>query len=255
MAKDKTPVNPFLEENFSSSGGLWENKVITFSKVSAKSGFMGSDANPVIDPETGKRKVINFISAIGIADDLEFDREEKYSVGKILVPTEDGEGFIDPKTQKSSKFSAQCQAAEFSRGLNESGFDTSLLWDEKEQRTKLSKLNGAQFKMRPVQKLDKDKKPKTRNGFPDYIYYPQEFIGFKAGFEAPKPPTNELKEKAADLLVKALTGNNGKLTRIEAIKAIQATGDPDTNKIIALIGTTDFHKGQPWKVDASGYSL
>lgn len=255
MAKSKDPVNPFLEENFNEIGGIWSNKVITFVKASAKSGYLGSPDNPFLDAD-GQKVVQNFISVVGSAEELAFEREERYSVGPTLYPTDDGEGFLDVKTKAPKGFSPNSHAAEFARSLNASGFDVKLLWDEKEQRTKLSKLAGAQFTMRAVQKKDKAGNPKNnKKGFPDYIFYPDKYVGTKVGFANPQPATNELRDKAIAILTNALTAAGGTLTRIAAIKAIQATGDPDTNKIIALIGTQDFHKGQAWKVDSNGYSL
>jgi len=260
MADKPLVVNPFEPENFATGGGgLWDNKVVTILKASAKTKMMGRQETPWINPETGTTKSQNGISIIGLADDLEFEREEFYTIGQQL-PTEDGEGFIHPRTKQPAAFSENSNAAKFAAALKESGFDVSRLWDEKSKRIKLSGLVGAQFLFKGIQRLDKEDKPKmTKKGFPDMAFFPVKFIGYKAGVAPVAVSVSiELREKASAKFLEVLeAAPDNKLTRVQAIKGLNAllTGDPDANKIIALLGKPDFHTEQPWKVDSTGYSL
>jgi hypothetical protein len=256
---DKPQVNPFEPDNFLTGGGLWDGKVVTVLSAKARMRLLGRQDSPYLNKE-GKTVPQNGIAIVGLAEDTEMEREEFYSAGGTYIPTEDGEGFVDIKTKQPRAFSENSGAAKFSVALKDSGFDVTRLWDEKTKRTKLSGLVGAQFRMKAVKRLDKKGEVKlNKKGYEENAFFPGQFIGFKAGVGSVAATVSDaLREKAAATFLAILNeAPDQKLTRIQAIKGISAAlaGDPDANKVIALLGKTDFHTDQPWKVDSTGYSL
>jgi hypothetical protein len=250
--------NPFDDANFVSGGGLWDGKIVTVLSAKAKVDlFTEVGGKPWIDPKTGKQGFANVLEIVGIAEDTEAERRETYSAGS-LIPTVDGEGFVKPDGTPG-RFHENSQVAHFSKGLKEGKFDMALLWNPETQRMQLSKLTGARLLMKGVDSKDKDGKVKvSEKGYTQQKFYPVKFEGWKAGVQAVAPPNpGALRDKAQDVVLTLLAEAGGKIGRADLVRGIGAkmNGDPDVNKIIALVAQEAFHKDAPWVKDGTGFSL
>jgi hypothetical protein len=247
--------NPFDAENLITGGGLWDGKVVTI--LSAKTcldPMARRDGTPVLNEQTGQQAVRHVLQITGIADDEEKERVEKYSAGG-LMPTADGEGFQKPDGTPGGKFHANSEMGKFTAGIQSGGFDTKLLF--KDGKTRVSGLIGARFLMKGEPLKNKEGKVKINDkGFEQMKFYPVEFKGF-SGKAAAATPGADYAPKAAETVLAILSESNGKVSRADLIRKIsqKLAGDPDVNKVLALISKDDFHKDQPWTRDGTGYSL
>jgi len=248
---DKSSRNPFDPQNLLTGGGLWDQKVVTFT--SAKT---ATEKQNYTDQETGEPVFKNLLIFTGIAEDQEAERRETYSTGKYL-PTEDGLGLRSPDPAKEIQFHKNSELGRLAEALAESGFDGNKLY--KDGRLNFTGIVGATFLMRGEPVLDQNgKAKKNKKGF-DYVkFWPAKFVGFKEGVVgAPAGgPSPELREKAIKAVLSVLDDNGGKASRADTVRKISGklAGDPDVNKIIALISREDFHRDVPWTRDGTTYS-
>jgi hypothetical protein len=257
MSEQKKAVNPFDEDNFIGGGGLWDGKTVTILSAVAKLHPLSSNGAPVLD-NNGQPIIKNIVEFTGIADEDEAERREQYGAGSLL-PTADGEGFVKADGTPGA-FHKNSDMAKVLRYVKASGFDVSKLWDEATEKPKLSGFVGARFvfKGEATKDLEGNIK-KNKKGYEQQRYYPIEFKGFK---NVPQngsntAPSSELTDKAVGVVVSVLTENGGKATRAELVRKLAAklAGDPEGNKIVALVAKADFHKDRPWTVDGTGYTL
>ena len=260
MSEPKTG-NPFLRENFAVGGGLWDGKVVTITKALTELIPMAyGDGSPVINDRSGKQSIQHVLSIVGIAEDGEGERKESYSAGQLL-PTADGEGFLDPKTGTPGYWTGNSNMAKFSDALVASGYDAALLYNVAEKKIKVSVLVGCKFRFTAVPRLDKNGKQKiNKKGYDENDFYPVEYLGKAAGVgtaSAATPTGAALVEKATDIVVTILAGAGGKVSRADLVKKVSQgmVGDSDAGKVIALIAKDDFHKDKPWTRDGTGYTL
>ena len=77
--------NPLLEENFSSGGGLWNDKIVTITATTTKIvPLKYGSGEPVM--KDGKESFRHVLAIKGIANDEEAEREETYSAGRDVHP-------------------------------------------------------------------------------------------------------------------------------------------------------------------------
>lgn len=254
--------NPWLEENFvGGGGGLWDGKTVTVLSSKTMIDFLSrGDGTPVIDPETGKQSYRHVLMLTGIADDDEMERREGYSAGKTLLPTADGEGFVNQKGQDETNFNRNSEISKFAAAIRAGGFDMSRLWDAEKGKMKASGLTGARFTFKGVPRHDREGKEKVnKKGYVELKFYPVEFLGFKAGVgSAPGGAPNELREKAVGVVVSILAEADGKkVSRADLVRKLSSklSGDADANKVLALVTRDDFHTDVPWVRDATGFTL
>ena len=247
--------NPFDPATFVKGGGLWDGKVVTIISAKAKLDPMkNGDGTPVLDNKTGAPIIKHVLEIVGIADDEERERAEKYSAGS-LVPTADGEGFVNQQGQHAP-YHENSEISKFAAGLAQGGFPVANLYDEASKRTKFSNLVGARIRFKAVARLDKNGNiKKNKKGYDENRFFPVEFVGFKNGAGAAVGGNGaaqgngaDLRDKAVGVVTGLLADNNGSLTRADLVRKVSASlaGDPDSNKILALIVREDFHKGAPW---------
>jgi len=251
--------NPLLEENFSSGGGLWNDKIVTITAATTKIVPLKYGSGEAV-MQDGKESTRHVLSIRGIGDTDEAEREETYSAGQTWLPTPDGEGFVKFDGSTGGTFSKTCELAEFLRRIRSGGFDPGLLFDEETGKTKFSGLVGAKFHMEGIDKHDKDGKPKLNaKGYVQQAFYPTIFVGFKAGVGAPKPnggaDSGDLRDKAVQMVVAILTENQGRASRAEVVRRVGLSGDTDTNKIIAMLASGKLVGDVPWVTDGTGYKL
>lgn len=262
MGEQKKMGNPFEEENFIGSGGLWDGKVVTILRAKAIVDRLAyKDGSPVLGAD-GTQAVRNCVEIFGIADDQEFERRETYSVGALL-PTADGNGFVKPDGSPFNGFHKNSEMAKFCRGLQQGGFPMGKLWDAASEKATFDGLVGAQVVMHGEAKHDKNGNiKKNAKGYEEQKFFPVEFKGFKTGVAATPvaavTDTTALVYKANDAVMTALTELGGKATRAELVRKLSAmlvNDKVDGNKIVAMVARAEFHKDKPWTVDGTGYSL
>lgn len=254
--------NPFRSENIvKATGGLWDDKIVAIT--AANTGIVRlryKDGSPVLGKD-GEPATRNSLVLKGIAENTEMEREETYSAGS-LVPTADGEGFIKPDGSIPEGFHENSDMAKFVQFLENSGYPVDSLFDPETGAMKVSLLIGAKLRFKGETRLDKDGKVKKNSkGYDELHFYPVEFIGYVNG-KAPAPqakPVDEgaLVEKAQSIVIGLLESNGGTLTRVDMVRKLSSAlaGDPDANKVRALIMKDEFHANAPWKRDGSSYSL
>lgn len=260
MAQKKVG-NPFLEENIlQGGGGLWDGKNVTILRAKTMiDRLTRGDGSVVLDEKTGEPAVRHCLEIMGVSEDSDAERRETYSAGSIF-PTPDGEGF-QLADGTPAMFHKNCEMTKFAAYLRDSGFDVTKLWDEKTTSMKASALVGAQFLFVAEAKFDKDGKAKVnKKGYTENRFFPQKFLGFKAGVggTAPAPVNTELHDKAVGTVLQILSEAGKKVGRAELVRKVSAAlaGDSDSNKVIALVTRDDFHNGDvPWTRDSTGYTL
>lgn len=227
-------VNPFDSTNFRQGGGLWDDKVVTItrSKTEAKRLTRG-DGSAVVD-DAGNQIVKNFWVVSGIAEDMEAEITQEYSLGG-LVPTPDGEGF----TKADGTFSTlhgSTDAAKFSRLLKDGGFDVGLLFPN--GKPKVSALEGARIRFKGEDRLDKNGKViVNKKGFPVQDFYPVQFVGFSATAQKGNGVDDAFKAAASVLVKEELVAAGGSMTQVELVKALSKKMARDANlpAIVTLI--------------------
>ena len=249
--------NPFDPDNFSTGFG-WDGKTVTVtgSRFTVDKFVYGS-GDPYIDPNTGEQGFSNVWEITGITEDSEAERSEKYSIGKALIPSDDGESFAR-LDGKPATFNSRALAAKFSAKLKDAGFDLSVLVDG-ENGVKASNLVGAMIVFKSEPQLDKDGNPKQdKNGYDKVNYFPAEFLGYAEGAVGKKTNNVDVENRAYDLVVNLLTESEGnKLTRIQLIQGVTKalSGDPDQGTIVGLVVSDKFNSATPWKVNGTTISL
>lgn len=251
--------NPFEPENFGTGFG-WDGKLVTVTGSRfVVDLFTYGDGSPVPDRKDPDKQASAHVWEIkGITEDSEAERTEKYSIGKGLIPSEDGEGFEHFSGKPGATFNIRSQAAKFTAALKESGFDVSKLADE--SGIKASNLVGAQITFKGVPQLDsKGNIKQDKGGYDKVDYMPADFLGFAEGAAAaPATNDNALSNRAYDLVTDLLAQAEGNtLTRIQLIQAVskQLQGDADAGKVTALVVSDKFNSAAPWKVDGTTISL
>jgi hypothetical protein len=250
--------NPFLEENYATGGGLWDDKTVTITGAKTMIDWLKrGDGTPYLN-EDGSPAFRNVLCITGVADDEEAERRETYSVGSI-IPSPDGLSFVDP-TGKPVRFHTNCELAKFANNIRAGGFDVSTLYDTAANRPVFHRLVGARFVFKGETQHDKDGNPKKNaKGYIRQKFYPIQFVGYKEGLSAPQTASapDTIREKAAEVILAVLAEADGKIGRADMVRKVtgKMAGDKDANKVLALVTRDDFHKDQPWKRDASGFSL
>jgi hypothetical protein len=247
--------NPFDSENFTSGFG-WDGKTVTVTGSRfVKDMFAYGSGDPVLD-DNGEQAFANVWEVKGITEDSEAERAEKYSIGRRLEPSDDGESFAR-RDDKPATFNNKSKAAAFSAHLKESGFDVSRLVVD--GQIKASALVGAQILFKGHPQRDKDGNPKQdKNGFDKVDFFPAKFVGFVEGAGATNEADTEFENRIYDLVTTFLTEAEGNtLTRIALIQAVGAAlkGDPDLGKATKLVVSDKFNAAAPWKVDGTTISL
>ena len=245
--------NPFDPATFVKGGGLWDGKVVSIISAKAtRDPMKRADGTPVLDQKTGQPVIKNVLEVVGIAEDEERERAEKYSAGS-LVPTADGEGFVNAAGEHAA-YHENSEIAKFASALSASGFPVANLYDAATRKTKFSHLAGAKIRFKAEARRDKDGNiKKNKKGYDENKFFPVEFVGFGAGVGAAggngAVHNDQLREKAVGVVTGLLAEAGGKLTRADLVRKVSASlaGDSDCNKILALIVREDFHKDAPWK--------
>lgn len=253
--------NPFLPENFLKGGGLWDGKTVTVTKAFTEIHKLAyADGSPVTGND-GKQSQFTCLSIVGITEDSESERKEQYKAGS-LQPNADGTGFIDPKTGGPGYWHESSEMAHFAGALYAAGFPVEKLFDEKTQTYDVRPLVGAKLLMKGSARIGKDGKVKvSKKGFEEQSFLPIEFKGFVAGAGSSAAPTpangGAVAELAEETIVGVLAEAGAKVSRSDLLKKVGAAlhGNPDANKVIALIAKDDFHKDKPWTRDGTGYVL
>ena len=255
---DNTFVNPFLEENFASGGGLWDGKTVTVigSKTEIERLSFG-DGSPVLDKKTGEQSIRNVWSVIGIAEDDERERKETYSLGG-LIPTADGEGFTRPDGTPGV-LHKNSEAAKFAAALKASGFDVASLFDMDTGKIHVDRLVGARIVFKGEARLDKDGKPKVnKKGYEQLRFMPESFLGMKDGVGAAKVgPSEEDLAFAVETITGILAEGGGSMGRADIVRAVttKLNGDPRGPQIVQQILKPEFHASAPWTLDGTTLSL
>jgi hypothetical protein len=243
--------NPYDPENFETGGGLWDDKVVqvTGAKFLVRL-FEYKDGSKVIDKETKEQAFANIIEIKGIAEGEEKERREEYSTG-AMVADNGGESLKDP-SGRGKQLHERSAAARFFKELKAAGYDTASLYP------KISALVGARLLFKGEQLKDKDGKPKfSRDGkYREMAFWPVQVVSAGSTAGASAPAGNGLAE-LADTTVLGLLAETPKLTRAELVQKVSAklAGNPDVNKVIALIVREDFHKGKAWSFSGTEISL
>ena len=250
--------NPFDPDNFSIGVG-WDGKTVTVTNSAFTTDmFEFGDGNPVIDERTGEQAYSNVWAVSGISEDSEYERTEKYSIGKSLVPTNNGNSFEHKAGKPNATFNARSKAASFAKHLKESGFDLGKLVAE-DGTPNAAGLIGAMliFKAYPVLKEDGSVKV-NKGGYEQYDFFPVKFVGFSKSAPQPKGEDTAVRNRAYDLITQLLEDAEGhKLTRVQVIQGVNKAlkGDPDLNAVVGLAVAEDFNSAAPWKVEGTTISL
>lgn len=247
--------NPFDPDNFALGIG-WDGKVVTITDSKFVVTQFGLDENPWIDPNTGERGFSNDWAISGVYEEAA-ERTEKYSIGKSLVPTADGNSFENANGKPGAAFHPSCKAAKLAKALKEVGFDLSRLVDE-EGLPNASGLIGAQFLMKGKHIFKADGSPKMSGKFQAVEFWPVEFVGFAANVQQKSDVDDAVRNRAYDLVTQLLEdAENKTLTRVGLIRAVgdALKGDPDLNTIQRLVVSNDFNSAAPWKVEGTTISL
>lgn len=234
-------VNPFDSDNFRSGGGLWDDKVVTIVGSSTTIDlFRNSDGTPWLN-DSGEQGKSHVWAIVGIAEDEDKERRMTYSIGN-LIPTHDGEGFTKEDGTYASLHKTT-GAGKFAAALKASGFDVNKLFVD--GKPKVSALIGAQFRFKGVERLNRDGSVKMKNNFPVVDFYPTQFIGYKAGSQtsAGNGATQELKDKAYNVVSELLNENGGSMKQADLVRALSAKlgGGKDTAAIAGIITREDFY--------------
>ena len=250
MSDEKKEVgNPFDEENFAKGGGLWDGRVVTVLGAKAVDRPLNlKDGSPYM--RDGVQAHFKGLELEGIADDAEAPRREQYSAGSLL-PSPDGDSFVNSDPEKAALpvvFYPSSAIAEFARSLKRAGFPTEKLYLGG-GKLHLGGLVGAQFVMVAVTRKDKNGEPKINaKGYKEVRFYPEKFVGFKAGVAVSTAPApSVLRERAIEMVTAVLTDNGGTLGRADLIRGLSKAfaKDGDVNKVVALITREDFYKDNP----------
>jgi hypothetical protein len=251
--------NPLLEENFSSGGGLWNDRIVLITATTTRIDHMKYGSGQMVTRDDGTESTRHVLAIKGIAVDEEKEREETYSAGQTWIPTPDGEGFVKFDGSPGGTFSKTSEIAEFLRRIRAGGFDPALLFDEETGRTRFSGLIGAKFHFEGIDKKDREGKPKlNKKGYVQQAFYPTIFVGQVGGGAKPNGSAapDELRAKAVEIVVGILTESEGRASRAEVVRRIGLSKDPDTNKLIALLASGKLvGDGVPWVTDGTGYRL
>ena len=251
--------NPFDEKNIQRGTGVWDGRVVTYTEVKTETKKLAyGTGEPVLSPKTGEQSIINVLTIRGISEDTEVERTEEYNAGNLLP---DGKGFARADGQPVSFHEKyQEELVNFIKGLNAAGFDAKSLFDPATGKQDFTKLTGARFEQASQPVRDKDGKvKKNKKGYDQVKYYPTKFVGYTtAAARNANTNTAETIEKGRAAVVALLEAAEGKkLTRAVLIRQLQTklNGDTDSNDVLALISTPEFHNGAAWSLDGSTLSL
>jgi len=249
--------NPFDPDNFSTGLG-WDGKTVTVTQSRFEVDlFTNSDGSPWTD-DNGEQGYSNVWAISGISEDSDFERTVKYSIGKTLVPTSDGDSFESKSGKPNQTFNAKAKAAKLVRAFKESEFDLSRLMSEGKPSAK--GLNGAMFLYKSTQPIDpKTKEPAVdKGGYAKVDEFPVKFLGWSKASPQSAKVDDAISIRAENLISELLTAAEGnKLTRIQVIQGLNKAlaGDPDMNTIVSLAVKADFNSAAPWKVEGTTISL
>ncbi len=251
-------VNPLEPDNFAAGGGLWDDKIVTVTGSKyAIDRLTYKDGSPVKDSKTGEQAIRNVWAIEGVAEDDEKSREETYSIGG-LIPTADGESFVKPDGTPGV-LHKNSEAAKFSDGMKNGGFDLATLWDG--SKVVASRLIGAQLRFKAVPRLDKDGNvKKNKKGYDQNSFYPVEYIGRKEGVTAPgtaAPANDETRKLAVDTIAKVLKENGGSLGAAELVRLSSKalSGNPKAGEVAGLVLDATIDVGAPWTRDGATLTL
>lgn len=248
--------NPFDPDNFSLGVG-WDGKTVTVTDSKFVVSYFGLDENPWIDPNTGERGYSNDWAISGVYDDAP-ERTEKYSIGKSLVPSADGNSFESANGKPGASFHPSCKAAKLAKALKEIGFPLDRLVDD-EGRPNAAGLVGAKFTMKGNHVFKANGEPKMAGKYQAVEFWPVSFEGFGANAAPQKSEVDDaVRNRAYDLVTQLLEEADGnKLTRIQLIQGVSKalTGDPELNAIQRLVVSDAFNSTAPWKLEGTSISL
>jgi hypothetical protein len=221
-------VNPF-DEPFATGGGLWDGKTVTITNSKAV-----SEALQNYKDDKGNDVIQVALKISGISEDNDKERFESYSVGKKLAPTADGQGF-ESIDGSPVKFYSNSNIGKFLDALKASGYDRSKLYVNGRQN--VGALVGERFIFKGEAKLDKDgNEIKDKKGYVKMAFFPSKYLGSVG--KAVGANGDALKVRAQTVVVGlGVTANKADMVR-RASEALK--GDPDANRILALIVQDSF---------------
>lgn len=252
-----TDFNPFDPENFTIGVG-WDGKLVTITASKFEVDyFKFGDGTPWLD-DKGEPGYANVWALSGITEDSDRERTEKYSIGKTLIPSSDGESFEHRDNKPNATFNARSHAAKLVGHLKDAGFDLSKL--VKDGRPTASGLVGAMFTFKAFPVMKDGVHVEDKGGFKKYDFYPVKFEGFNASVSSTNAASveSETKDRAYDIITGLLGEAEGNtLTRVQLIQALnkKLDGDPEMSAIMTLAVKDDFNDKAPWKVEGTTISL
>lgn len=246
--------NPFLKDNMSQGGGAgWSGRVVLVTAASVeRRKWTRGDGSAVLSSKTNEQIVSTSLIVKGIAEgtDREFTREYE---APFLMPTEDGDGFADPKRQDGSfTLKASSPAGKFISAFQDGGGDLGTISTvEKDGRvtTHVSGLTGAKILFKAEAVLDKDGKPKVdKKGYPELLFFPDEVLAQGQGRQGGNATSPEVASEAAALVTEIV--NAAPDRRISKNKLVQeasklARGRKNSGDILQHIIKDDNIKAMP----------